>query len=133
MPNLTKHFTTEELACKHCGLAKFHPGFLETFEQLRVKLDAGMTPTSGCRCAEHNASIPGHPRSLHVGDTPAHADKGQRGCLAVDIAAVDGAYRGRLFALAWASGWSIGWNAKKGFLHLDRRDFIGMPQTSFDY
>jgi hypothetical protein len=53
--------------------------------------------------------------------------------MAIDVETPDGAYRGRLFELAWDHGWSIGWNAKSRFLHLDRRVDIGMPQTTFDY
>jgi hypothetical protein len=56
------------------------------------------------------------------------------GTMAIDIATPDGAYRGELFSLAWARGWSIGWNARRGFLHLDRRiDLSGWAQTTFDY
>jgi hypothetical protein len=58
---------------------------------------------------------------------------GLTGCAAVDIETPDGAYRGQLFKLAWERGWSIGWNAAKQFLHLDRRVDVDLPQTSFDY
>jgi hypothetical protein len=50
--------------------------------------------------------------------------------MAIDIA-VRGIDKGDLFSAAWRGGWSIGWN--KGFLHLDRRVDIGMPQTTFEY
>ena len=131
-------FSDAELRCKHCGLLKLHRGFRDALESLREEFRRPMVLTSACRCKAHNASVGGHIRSLHVGDFPYHADKGQQGCLAVDVATQggavatqDGAYRGQLFSLAWESGWSIGWG--KGFLHLDRRDWIGLPQTSFDY
>ena len=133
------YFTDNELACKHCGLLKLHPGFRETLNALRGKFNEPMITRSCCRCKEHNdrpadeGGAGGHVRSLHVGDLPAHADKGQKGTLAIDIAAVDGAYRGRLFVMMYQEGWSIGWNAKSGFLHGDRRDFIGMQQTTFNY
>lgn len=125
------NFTDAELRCKCCGLLKYHPGFLNELQALRTAFGEGMKLTSACRCEKHNKEVGGHPHSLHVGDKPYHA--GQQGALAVDVATPDGAYRGRLFALAWKRGWSIGWNAKKGFLHLDRRDYIGLPQNSFDY
>jgi hypothetical protein len=128
-----KYFTYDEMACDHCGGAKLHPGFGEELDALREEFNRPMAVTSFCRCKVHNTNIGGHPESLHIFDLPAHALKGQKGTLAVDIATPDGEYRGALFALAWRRGWSIGWNAKKRFLHLDRRDFIGMPQTSFDY
>ena len=134
-----KYFTEAELACKHCGIYVLHPGFDLALDSLREVLALPMTVRSGCRCKVHNdrpaaqGGAGGHPRSLHVCDIPAHADKGQLGLLAVDIAATDGPYRGKLFTVAWQRGWSIGWNAKTGFLHLDRRDWIGMTQTTFDY
>lgn len=129
------YFDDKELGCRHCGLMKFHPGFLEELNVLRGALNKPMVLRSACRCRAHNDSdaVKGHKNSLHVGDLPAHADKGQQGTLAVDVETPDGVYRGKLFGLAWDHGWSIGWNADKRFLHLDRRDMIGMEQTTFDY
>ena len=73
----------------------------------------------------------GHRRSLHVGDREQHP--GQKGCLAVDIETLDGVMRGRLFEIAWRRKWSIGWNGRLKFLHLDLRTLIGMKQVTFDY
>ena len=128
---MTPHFSTPELACRHCGLAVFHPGFLDSLEAVRVDLGLPMKLTNACRCKAHNEAVGGHPRSLHVGDTPMHP--GQLGTLGSDVEAADGHFRGLLFVTAWKHGFSIGWNAKKKFLHLDRRDLIGLPQTTFDY
>ena len=128
---MTPHFTRLELACTHCGEAKFHPGFLDALEALRVELGMKMKVSGPARCKAHNAAVGGHPKSLHIFDEPQHP--GQEGTLGLDVAAADGAYRGKLFSLAWKHGFSIGWNAKKKFLHIDRRDLIGLPQTSFDY
>lgn len=125
-------FTVSELSCKcGCGRVNFHPGFLNSLTALRLEIDRPMRLTSAARCKAHNERVGGTARSLHICDEPQHT--GQVGGLAVDVAAADGSYRGELFALAWVHGFSIGWNAKKGFLHLDRRDLIGLPQTSFDY
>jgi hypothetical protein len=130
-----KYFTDEELNCNHCGLIALHPGFDDDLIALREAFNEPMKTKSCCRCKAHNDSdaVKGHQLSLHIGDLPAHADKGQKGTLAIDIETPDGPYRGRLFDAAWRLGWSIGWNAKLKFLHLDRRDRIGMKQTTFDY
>jgi hypothetical protein len=133
---LSANFHDYEFWCK-CGqcehLLILHPGFIDSLQEVREDLALPMSPTSGCRCRAHNLRVGGHPRSLHISDFPAHADKGQEGTLGADFAAEDGNYRGRLFSVLWRHGFSIGWNAKKKFLHADRRDWIGMKQTSFDY
>ena len=123
------NFRPAELQCKGSGRLTLHPGFMDALQGLRLAIARPMTLTSACRADWYNAQVGGHPRSLHIADMPQH--EGQLGTLAVDVAATDGGYRGDLFALAWHAGWSIGWG--RGFLHLDRRDFVGLPQTSFDY
>lgn len=135
---LTENFYEDEMRCKcGCGLLIVHPGFMQWLQTVRGELGAPMQVTSGCRCKEYNdrpadeGGVGGHPKSLHVCDFAQHP--GQLGTLAADIVAADGAYRGSLFSVAWRVGFSIGWNAKRGFLHLDRRDMVGLPQTSFDY
>lgn len=129
---LSESFSANEFACKcGCGLATLHPGFISSLQALRDEFGMPMTVTSGARCKAHNDAVGGHPRSLHICDEPVHA--GQKGCLAVDISTPNGQYRGRLFTLAWRYGFSVGWNAKRGFLHLDRRDYVGLAQNSFDY
>lgn len=135
----TRHYSDRELGCKHCGLVKLHPQFGAELDSVREEFGKPLPALSVCRCKEHNdrpaaeGGAGGHPSSLHVADFPAHADKGQEGCLACDFACPDGADRGRLFTILWMRGWSVGWNAKRGFLHGDRRDWLGMKQTTFDY
>jgi hypothetical protein len=124
-------FKDHELACTHCGVLKLHRGFRDELEALRREFGLPMTITGPARCKAHNQAVGGHPKSLHIMDEPQHPE--QRGALAVDVATPNGEYRGKLFAIAWKRGFSIGWNAKKMFLHLDRRDFVGLQQTSFDY
>jgi hypothetical protein len=134
-----KYFTKEELACRHCGLFLLHPGFGEALDLLREAVNRPLVVTSCCRCKYYNdlpvdsGGVGGHPESLHIFDFPAHQKLGQLGTLACDFAAVKGPERGELFAALWKLGWSVGWNAKRGFLHGDRRDWIGMKQTTFDY
>ena len=129
---MTEFFTPVELACRcGCGLQKFHAGFLDELSALRREMGEAMVLTSACRCVDHNVAINGHPKSMHVGNREQHP--GMSGTLAVDVATPNGEYRGRLFSTAWRRGWSIGWNAKRGFLHLDRRVDIGLARTTFDY
>ena len=132
---LSKNFYQDEFTCRcsnsSCSGLILHPGFIEALQSVRDELDLPMHPTSGCRCFLYNQQIGGHERSLHVMDRSQH--QGQLGTLATDFAATDGSYRGKLFTVAWKHGFSIGWNAKRGFLHLDRRDWLGLPQSSFDY
>lgn len=137
---LTNNIWLSEVQCKcGCGNAQVHPGFLEELQEVCYSMQrAGykdMFFNSICRCEAHNNSeaVKGHPRSLHKCDKPAYPEKGQKGCMAVDIPCRDGIYRGKLFAVLWARGWSIGWNKTYKFLHADRRIDIGMPQTTFDY
>jgi zinc D-Ala-D-Ala carboxypeptidase len=128
---MTPHFSTAELQCKcGCGLAQFQTGFLQALETIRTAYGRPMRITSACRCADHNARVsPQAPlRSLHIGNKETRP--GHHGTLAVDVA-VTGEDKGDLFAIAWRHGWSVGWN--RGFLHLDRRSDIGMPQTTFEY
>ena len=134
-------FTPGEFRCRGIGccsgLIIVHPGFLERLQLARNEFGKSMHVLSGCRCKVHNekpaalGGAGGHPRSLHVCDAPMHP--GQEGTIAVDIAAVDGTYRGELFTLLWKHGFSVGWNAKRSFLHGDMRVWLGMKQTSFDY
>ena len=128
---MTPHFTRAELVCRcGCGLAQFQPGFLDHLELLRVSYGRQMPISSACRCAAHNARVsPQAPlRSLHIGDKPTRP--GHTGAMAVDVT-LGGEDKGDLFGIAWRHGWSVGWN--KGFLHLDRRVDIGLPQTTFEY
>jgi hypothetical protein len=125
------YFKDSELACTHCGMLKIHRGFRDELNGLRAEFGLPMKISGPGRCKAHNAAVGGHPRSLHIMDEP--QQEGQQGMLGVDVATPDGSYRGKLFAVAWKRGWSIGWNAKKRFLHLDRRIDVGLKQTSFDY
>lgn len=112
-------------------MLKLHRGFRGELNELRREFGLPMKISGPGRCKAHNTAIGGHAKSLHIMDEPQHSD--QQGCLGVDVETPDGAYRGRLFSIAWKRGWSIGWNAKKKFLHLDRRDWVGLQQQSFDY
>lgn len=121
-------FAHSELACRATGIVKLAPGFGEKLVTLRKSLGRPMIVNSCCRSAAHNRAVRGHPRSLHVYDEP-HWPTG--GTCAIDIRATDPAYRILLTSLAIDQGWSVG--VASGFIHLDRRDFAGLPQNIFDY
>lgn len=134
LPNgrVTK-FTKLELACKHCGMFNYQYGVLDKFQDLREELNKPMTPTSGCRCAEHNRNEKGKPNSFHICDVIPVEHQGRTGCMAMDVYTPDPFYRGQLAALAWKHGFSVGYNFVKNFLHLDQRVMIGWQQTTFPY
>lgn len=125
------HFTPMEMACRGTMVVRVESDFMDKLEELRCQFDRPMHLTSACRTTKHNDDEGGKSKSFHICDNP--LDRDQLGCLAVDVATPQGDYRGQLFALAWLNGWSIGWNAKRGFLHLDQRIHIGWRQTTFDY
>lgn len=52
-----KHFTTLELACRHCGECHMEPEFMERLEKLRHDLDFPFPVNSGYRCPLYNAQI----------------------------------------------------------------------------
>ena len=122
-------FAHQELACPSTGQVSLAPQFEKDLLELRITFDHPMTVTSCCRSASHNAAIGGHPHSLHVYDRSHHPT---RGTAAIDIAWPDSAtQKTNLLRLALALGWSVG--VARGFLHLDRRDIVGLPQTPFGY
>lgn len=125
------NFSPAELRCKGTGLLAYDARFLDRLQALRLAVARPFKVTSGTRALSHNTKVGGHARSLHIGDRPQHP--GQAGALAIDIAVTDGAFRGELFARGWDHGFSLGWNARAGFLHLDLRTLLGLEQTTFDY
>jgi hypothetical protein len=122
------HFSHAELACPRSRAVALAPGFGDALDRLRDAYGLAMVLTSACRSAEHNARIGGHARSLHlIGNPHWRCDT-----CAVDVRMVDGPARGRLIALAWERGWSVG--IAPSFLHLDRRTaVVGLPQTTWLY
>ncbi len=122
------NFAASEMASRDSGLVRVSLRFMQELQLLRTEFKVPMHINSGCRTSAHNKAVGGHPRSLHICDIPR---QGYEGSLAVDIRTLDPIKRGDLFCLAWENGWSIGWGS--GFLHLDRRLWIGLNQRTFDY
>ena len=139
MSNLLLHdgtltnFTRKELACRHCGMLNYHPGFLEKLQAVRIEYGKPMEPSSGCRCIVHNRNIGGHSSSSHICDVLPHASKGQLGAFGVDIIVTDNHQRGVLSFLFWKHGFAVGHNYAKRFIHADMRIWFGMSQQMFPY
>lgn len=117
-------FTIEELACRHCGELKLADGFATALKILRTAYGKPMKVMSCCRCPEHNTSIGGHPRSMHL-----MREGRTQGSCAIDVAVTSPA---TLVRFALGLGWSVG--VATTFIHLDRRsDYTDFKQTVFGY
>lgn len=123
-------FTLGELGAEY--ESQFHYGFLKNLVILRRKVGRPFIVTGGIRTQQYNNTLKGaSKRSLHIWDKPSYADKGQTGCLAVDIKEHDADFRYEVLKHATASGWSVGIYPDRGFLHLDLRSLIGLTQRVF--
>ena len=66
MGDLSKHFSRSEVACKcGCGFDSMDVETLRIADEAREIAGVPITPSSGCRCAEHNASVGGSDDSQH--------------------------------------------------------------------
>ena len=52
--NLTKNFTREELACKHCGKMEIPLASVERLQRVRDRVGHFLKVSSAYRCPEHN-------------------------------------------------------------------------------
>lgn len=128
-PEGVKLFSFNELACRSSQIYAFHGNFLDELIKLRIVLNKPMSITSACRSLEHNTKIGGHPRSLHIYDKPIREN--QKGGLAVDVKSQGAGYNLQLIKCALDLGWSVG--VAKTFIHLDRRDMVGLQPGIFGY
>jgi uncharacterized protein YcbK (DUF882 family) len=119
---MKSYFTPDELACKHCGIVRLAPVFLDKLNQLRHAVGHAMVVTSACRCPEHNKNVGGKADSFHITSSP------WGGCCAADIsmASWTSQRRWKFIKEAMDRGWSIGINFQLNFIHIDRRiDYAG--------
>ena len=66
MPKISKHFTRAEVACKcGCGFDSMDIETLKVADEARDLADESITPSSACRCDEHNAAVGGAKNSQH--------------------------------------------------------------------
>ena len=124
MPNyLTKNFTYEELACKHCGRMHIPSAFVVRLQTLRDLYGKPMHVSSGDRCPEHNAVV------STTGPNGPHTKA------AVDVL-VSGPEAYALLVLALREGFTgIGVHQKgphgQRFIHLDALDDeAGQPRPT---
>jgi len=126
------YFSDSELRCRHCHVLKLDLVFAALLVALRVAWGEALTPTSVCRCAEHNKAIGGHPTSMHLVENPKHPTDG---CAAVDVfwRLWNANQQLRFARLAYKMGFSVGLHV--GFVHLDVRSaaHIGLPKTIYTY
>lgn len=63
---LSPHFTSDELACPHCGACFVTDELLAALEQLRLVTGKPVALRSGYRCPQHNHRVGGVENSEHV-------------------------------------------------------------------
>ena len=64
---MSKYFNRSEFECScGCGFDTVDTALLDILDKVRYHFCKPVRITSGCRCAEYNASINGAPRSQHV-------------------------------------------------------------------
>lgn len=126
-----EYFTLYELGTNN--LNHFHDGFIDKLEFLRKSVGKPFYVTSCARSAERNKLVGGAIKSLHIYDEVAYPERGQKGCMAVDIKVQTPQFKVELIEKALLFGWSVGINDKKNFVHLDRRVDLKLPKAIFSY
>jgi len=131
------YFPEHELACSHCGVVKLDRRFAAALPGLRLEADRALSPSSVCRCPEHNVAVRGHVRSMHLTEQPQSEidlGRGRRaGAMGADFLWGHWTDQERRdFAiLARRRGWAVGLNT--AFAHVDWRIAIGLEPTTFEY
>ena len=57
MTQLSKNFSREELACKHCGKMEIPLASIERLQRVRDRVGHFLKVSSGYRCPEHNNAV----------------------------------------------------------------------------
>ena len=109
---ITRNFTTDEMACSCCGKSDMDEEFMKILQSVRDEMQRPLKITSGFRCENHNQKV------STTGKTGPHTY-----AKAADIL-ISGADAMRLFAIAQKHGVSgVGMSQKgnhsKRFIHLD--------------
>jgi len=124
------YFSQRELACKGTGVIRLDARFAKALVALRREWNSPLIPNSVCRTPEHNKNEKGHPTSLHLTENPVRKTNGT---MAIDIRWRDWSRQKKIDFCRFARklGWSVGLH--EGFVHLDRRVDVGLPQAIFLY
>ena len=62
---LSKNFSDDEFACKHCGKVITNAKLIKCLQDLRDAIGQPIIVNSGFRCPEHNRAIGGAKNSYH--------------------------------------------------------------------
>jgi zinc D-Ala-D-Ala carboxypeptidase len=124
----TDHFTDKELQCKHCGVSKMDPTFMEILEKIRVEMNRPLFLGSAYRCSNHNQAV------SSTGEHGPHTFG-----RAVDVAGISGADALRLVEIARKYGMTgIGLKQdsktphKSRFVHLDNLNSTTDKEIGFE-
>ena len=74
MGDLSPHFSTAELACRHCGKLKVERRLLDALEALRKLAGKPVVVHDGYRCQDHNQEVGGVTNSEHTRGMAADVD-----------------------------------------------------------
>ena len=73
---LSRHFTSEEFRCRHCGAVEVDAELVRRLELLRALVGRPLRIVSGFRCPTHNAAVGGARRSSHLAGEAADIEPG---------------------------------------------------------
>ena len=67
MTRVSKWFTEKEVTCGcGCGFSTLTQDVLTVADDIRDHIGQPITPSSACRCVDHNIDVGGAPRSRHL-------------------------------------------------------------------
>ena len=79
MTQLTQHFNSKELACKHCGRMEIPQASLDRLQRVRNRVGHVLNISSGYRCPEHNNAVSktgrDGPHTIAAFDIAVHGDE----------------------------------------------------------
>lgn len=122
---ISKYFTREEVQCKcGCEWDTVDPLVLDAADAYREHLGQPITPSSVCRCVDHNRRVGGTAGSYHM---PRKRGKLANGVTILESKAMDLPLANPRAAGEWfkANRPSISFIVYKTFIHIDSRKSMG--------